>query len=171
MSWIPLNEQAPDERVQAVFEDIRTQLGEIPDIFRAYANDTPLLELMWAQYSKLMLIGHLSPQLKEGIALMVSADNRCDSGIVLHSAHLEKYGVDPKEVLRIRTNPDHAHYNPKDHALLEVARHAILAPHDHGERLIKLARERGATDAEILEALAVAGMVSGLNKASDLMGL
>ncbi|MFV8782064.1 carboxymuconolactone decarboxylase family protein [Microbulbifer sp. SA54] len=171
MSWIPLVEKAPDERVHAIFDDIRTQLGEIPDIFRAFANAPALLELIWAQYSNLMSLGHLSPQLKEGIALMVSADNRCDSGIAHHSAHLEKYGVDPREVLRIRTNPDHAHYNPRDHALLEVARHAILAPHDHGERLIKLAREQGASDGEILEALAVAGMVSGLNKASDLMGL
>lgn len=171
MSWIPLIEQPSDERVQAVFEDIHTQLGEVPDIFRIYANSHALLELMWHQYSNLMLIGHLSPQLKEGIALMVSADNHCDSGIVLHSAHLQKLGVDPKEVLRVRLNPDHAHYPPKEHALLEVARHASIAPHDHGERLIKRAREQGASDEEITEALAVTGLISGMNRAADMAGI
>lgn len=171
MSRIPLVEQPSDERVHAVFEDIRTQLGEIPDIFRAYANDPPLLELEWQQYSRLMLIGNLSPHLKEAIALMVSADNHCDSGISLHSGHLTRLGVDPKEVLRIRTDPDHAHFEPKDHALLEVARHTIISPHDHGEKLIELANREGAKDAEIVEAIAVAGLVTGLNRAADMLGL
>lgn len=171
MSRMALIEQPADERVRVTFEDIRTQLGEIPDIFRVYANNPPLLELIWHQYSNLMLIGNLSPQLKEGIALMVSADNHCDSGISLHSAHLIRLGVDPKEVLRIRTNPDHAHYEPKEHALLEVARHTIIAPHDHGEKQIKVARDSGASDTEIIEAMAVAGLITGLNKSADMLGL
>ncbi|WP_295799777.1 carboxymuconolactone decarboxylase family protein [uncultured Microbulbifer sp.] len=171
MSRISMVVQPADERVHAIFEDIRTQLGEIPDIFRVYANDPPLLELMWQQYSNLMLLGNLSPHLKEGIALMVSADNHCDSGIALHSSHLTRLGVDPKEVLRIRTDPDHAHFEPKDHALLEVARHTIISPHDHGEKQIKLARVDGANDAEILEAMAVAGLITGLNKVADMLGM
>ena len=171
MSRITLIEQPADERVHAVFDDIRTQLGGIPYLFRAYANNPPLLSLLWEQYSNLMLIGKLSRPLKEAIALMVSADNRNDYGISLHSENLRTLGAEPKEILRIRTDPDHAHFEPREHALLEVARHENAAPHDHGERLLKVAREAGASDAEILEAISVAGLITACNKATDFLDI
>lgn len=171
MSRVPLVTTTTDDRLQETFADIRTHLGEIPDIFRAYANDPPLLDLVWHQFGSLMSIGSLSPHLKEAIALMVSADNHCDTGIALHSAHLTRLGVDPHEVLRIRTDPDHAHFEPKEHALLEVARQAIIAPHDHGEKLIELARDNGASYGEILEAMTVAGMITGMNKVAEMLEL
>ncbi|WP_377564373.1 carboxymuconolactone decarboxylase family protein [Microbulbifer celer] len=171
MSRITLIENPADERVKAIFEDVRTQMGGIPYLFRAYANSPPLLEHFWEQYRNLMFIGRLSRPLKEAIALMVSADNHCDYGISLHSHALESLGVPAKEILRIRTDPDHAHFPPKEHVLLEVARHANIAPHDHGERLITEARKTEATDAEILEALAVSGMIAGTNRTADMLGL
>ena len=171
MSRIPLVETPSDEAVASVLGDIRTQLGFVPAVFRAYANNPVILAQLWNRYQHVMLTGNLSPQLKEGIALMVAADEHSDYGIRLHSGALQKLGVDPHEVLRIRTDPDHAHYNPKDHALLEVARHGNTAPYDHGDKFLNAARDAGAGDAEIVEALAVAGLAAEISHVSAILDL
>ncbi|WP_043317040.1 carboxymuconolactone decarboxylase family protein [Microbulbifer sp. HZ11] len=162
----------PNEaQVTAVFDDVRTQLGSVPNLFRAYANNPTILTQLWDRYQHVMLTGHLSPRLKEGIALMIASDEHSDYGISQHSTLLQKLGVDPHEVLRIRTDPDHAHYNEKEHALLEVARHGNSRPHDHGDKVVNTAREAGASDAEILEALAVGGLSAELSHAAALLGI
>lgn len=171
MSRIPLVDSPADERVAATFGEIERQLGSVPNLFRGYARHPALLALNWERYKALMLQGYLPRQLKEGIALVVSADNHCDYGIYHHSAALEELGVDPKEVLRIRTHPDHAHFLPQEHALLDLARHANFAPHDHGERLVNAARAEGASDEEIAEALGVMELVAGFNRFVDMLGI
>jgi len=171
MSHIPLIDAHAEERVAEVLSDIRITLGMVPAIFRAYANNPTVLATLWERYRHVMLTGNLSPKLKEGIALMVAADEQSDYGIALHSAALQKLGVDPKEVLRIRTDPDHAHYEPKDHALLEVARHANNNPYDHAGQVTDDARARGASDAEIIEALAAVGLASELSKTAAFLSI
>lgn len=162
----------PNEtQVTAVLDDVRTQLGSVPNLFRAYANNPTILAQLWERYQHVMLTGHLSPKLKEGIALMIASDEHSDYGISQHSALLQKLGVAPEEVLRIRTDPDHAHYDQKEHALLEVARHGNNSPHDHGDRVLEAAREAGASDAEILEALAVGGLAAELSHAAAFLDI
>ncbi|MBB5210783.1 carboxymuconolactone decarboxylase family protein [Microbulbifer hydrolyticus] len=171
MSHMPLVDTCAEERVSTVLEDIRIQLGMVPAIFRACANNPTLLKLLWDRYQYVMLTGSLSPKLKEGIALMVAADEHSDYGIALHSKALQKLGVDPKEVLRIRTDPDHAHYRPKEHALLEVARHANSSPYDHAGKFTDDARAAGASDSEILEAIAAAGLASEVSKTAAFLSV
>ncbi|MBN8432009.1 hypothetical protein JF535_14245 [Microbulbifer salipaludis] len=171
MSLLPLTDSHSDPRVTEVLDDIRTTLGMVPAIFRVNGGNPTILSVLWKRYQHVMLTGSLSPKLKEGIALMVAADEHSDYGIALHSTALQKLGVDPHEVLRIRTDPDHAHYEPKDHALLEVARHANKSPHDHAERFVEAARERGASDEEILEALAVAGLAAELSHTAAFLAV
>ncbi|WP_346839419.1 carboxymuconolactone decarboxylase family protein [Microbulbifer sp. SAOS-129_SWC] len=171
MSLIPLVESPAEDRVTVIFTEIEEELGAVPSLFRAHAQHPALLEANWQMYRAVMLSGCLSAQLKEGMALAISADNHCDYGIYHHSATLQGLGVDPKEVLRIRTDPEHVHYSAKEHALFDLARHANSAPSDHGERLVIAARKLGARDDEIIEALGVMELISGFNHFADLLGL
>jgi uncharacterized peroxidase-related enzyme len=157
--------------LQNIFAEIEQELGRVPSLFRAYARHPELLKLNWEKFRLLMLQGYLPRQLKEAIALAVSEDNHCDYGIHYHSAALESLGLDPHEVLLIRTDPNHAHQIPKDHALLALARQDNLAPYDHGETLIDNARTQGASDREIVEALGVVEMVAGFNHFADMLAL
>lgn len=171
MSRIALVDSPEEDRVLEIYSEIEDELGAVPSLFRAYAHDPRLLEASWQKFKALMLHGTLSAQLKEGIALVVSADNHCDYGVYHHSVTLQDLGVDPDEVLHIRADPKHVHYPPKEHALFALARHANLAPYDHGEHLIAKARELGAKDDEIVEALGVMEMVAGFNRFADALDL
>lgn len=171
MSHIHLVDSQSDPRVAEVLDDIRITLGMVPAIFRACANNPTILASLWNRYQHVMLTGNLSPKLKEGIALMVAADEHSDYGIALHSKALEQLGVDPHEVMRIRTDPDHAHYELKDHALLEVARHQNNNPYDHSGEVTDAARMAGASDEEIIEALAVAGLACEVSRTAAFLSL
>ncbi|AMX02924.1 carboxymuconolactone decarboxylase family protein [Microbulbifer thermotolerans] len=171
MSRIPLVEFPTEDRVEAVFAEIEDELGAIPSIFRAFAHQPDLLEASWHRFKAVMVHGVLSPQLKEGMGLVISADNHCNYGIYHHSSNLEDLGVDPAEVMRIRVDPKHVHYSEKEHVLFDLARKANLSPNDHGEHLISKAQKLGARDDEIIEALAVMELVVGFNRVADVLGL
>ncbi|WGL16551.1 carboxymuconolactone decarboxylase family protein [Microbulbifer bruguierae] len=171
MSRISLMDHEMEHGVSGVLDEVRAQLGFVPMLFRAYANNPTLLVELWERYQHTMLTGRLSRRLKEEIALMVAEDEHSDYGITLHSSALRQLGVDPHEILRVRTNPDHAHLEPREHALLEIARHGNLTPHDHGERYIDHARDAGAADADILEALAVASLASEISHVSTMLDI
>ncbi|MFC6635179.1 carboxymuconolactone decarboxylase family protein [Microbulbifer taiwanensis] len=171
MSHIPLVERPAEDRVEAVFADIEDELGGVPSLFLAFGHHPDMLETTWKGYKAVMIHGVLSPQLKEGIGLAISADNHCDYGIYHYSATLQELGVEVQEVMRIRTNPKHVHYSDKEHALFDLARRANKAPSDHGEHLIAEAQKLGARDDEIVEALAVMELVLGFNHFADVLGL
>ncbi|WP_323847274.1 hypothetical protein [Microbulbifer magnicolonia] len=171
MSRIPLVDTPAEDRALQLFAEIKDQLGAVPSLFRAYAQHVALLEANWHKFKALMIHGCLSPQLKEGMGLVISADNHCDYGIYHHSVTLQNLGVDPKEVMRIRVDPKHIHFSAKEQALFDLARHANSSPDDHGERLIAAARKLGARDDEIVEALGVSELVAGFNHTADILGL
>lgn len=171
MSLIPLMESPADKRVEAVFDEIEDELGAVPTLFRAHAHHPALLEANWQKFKALMIHGCLSAQLKEGIGLVISADNHCDYGIYHHSVSLENLGVAREEVMRVRSHPDHLRFSDKEQALFNLARHANIDPENHGERLIAAARKVGARDDEIVEALGVMEMVVGFNHFANVLGL
>ncbi|WP_105103788.1 carboxymuconolactone decarboxylase family protein [Microbulbifer pacificus] len=171
MSRISLTNGDMERRATDILGEVREQLGFVPTVFRAYANHPTLLAELWDRYQHTMLTGGLSRRLKEEIALMVAADEHSDYGITLHSNALRQLGMDPHEILRVRTDPDHAHLEAREHALLEIARHGNLSPHDHGERYIEHARDAGAADADILEALAVASLAAEISHVSAMLDL
>lgn len=171
MSHIPLVERPAEDRVEAVFAEIEDELDGVPSLFLVVGHHPALLEATWHAYKTVMVHGVLSPQLKEGIGLAISADNHCDYGIYHYSATLQELGVDTQEVMRIRTDPKHVHYSEKEHALFDLARRANKAPSDHGERWIAEAQKLGARDDEIVEALAVMELVLGFNHFAEVLGL
>ncbi|MDZ7653607.1 MAG: carboxymuconolactone decarboxylase family protein [Burkholderiaceae bacterium] len=74
-----LTDDEADPRARAVFDDIRRtrQSDHVNNIWRALANDPPLLETTWAQVKQVMAPGALDPLTKELIYIAISAVNNC----------------------------------------------------------------------------------------------
>lgn len=74
-----LTDDQAEPRARAVFDDIRRtrQSDHVNNIWRALANDPPLLESTWAQVKQVMAPGALDPLTKELIYIAVSAANNC----------------------------------------------------------------------------------------------
>ena len=162
----PLQE-APDERVRVVFDEIREREGYVPNLFRAYAHNPELLEQTWSRVKSLMYHGQLSPQLKNAIATLVSADNGCDYCVAHHKRMLKGLGVDHRELSTLMATAEPRFLEPMEAALLQMAREANRNPHGMSQDLIASAREAGASESAIMEAIGVMELFSSFNRMLD----
>lgn len=82
-----LTDDEADPRARAVFDDIRRtrQSDHVNNIWRALANDPPLLESTWSQVKQVMAPGALDPLTKELIYLAISAVNNCAYCVHTHT--------------------------------------------------------------------------------------
>jgi AhpD family alkylhydroperoxidase len=95
-------ESTNDPRVRAVFDDIRRtkSIDFVPNLWRALAVNPDLLENTWSHLKRVMhpeaaeCQSRLEPQVREMLALAVSATNNCSYCVNSHTTALLKLGVD-----------------------------------------------------------------------------
>ncbi len=80
---------------QAIFDDIRNVRGTdyINNVWRALANDPPLLAATWDRIKQVMAPGALDPLVKEMVYMAVSAANGCDYCIHSHTTAAKSKGM------------------------------------------------------------------------------
>jgi len=102
MATIPLiPEDSADEKVKAVYAEIKKQFGVVPNLFKAMGHNPDYLEATWAQFKVTMGPGQLTPREKEMIALAVSTTNNCEYCIYAHTASLKQMGLDDKAIVEL----------------------------------------------------------------------
>jgi AhpD family alkylhydroperoxidase len=91
-----VDENTPDPRVRAIFEDIKAtkKIDRVPNIWRALATNPEHLELCWTRLKAIMRPGKIDLLTKEIIAMAVSVTNGCQYCINSHTAAVKKLGLD-----------------------------------------------------------------------------
>jgi alkylhydroperoxidase/carboxymuconolactone decarboxylase family protein YurZ len=84
---------------------------------------------------------------------------------------LKEEGLTEEEIHRIEQDPGSAPLPRKEVALLLLARQANLSPRKAGLLFVGKARDCGATDAEIVEAMSVMELYSSWNKFIAMMNV
>ncbi len=98
----PVGENEATGKVAAIFDDIKKtkNIDFVPAFWRTIAINPTQLEVVWTNLKTLMhpeAVGRtarLDPQIREIIALAVSATNGCPYCINSHTAALRKLGLD-----------------------------------------------------------------------------
>lgn len=160
-----------DERVARVYDDILRTQGFVANLYKAFAHQPEVLEQNWAREKSLMHGGILSAKLKSSIVVVVSADNDCPYCVHHHRVALKEEGLTEEEIHRIEQDPGSAPLPRKEVALLLLARQANLSPRKAGLLFVGKARDCGATDAEIVEAMSVMELYSSWNKFIAMMNV
>ena len=90
-----VDENTPNPRVRAVFDDIKTtkNITRVPHFWRALAAHPEHLELCWSRAKAIMRPGKLDMKTKEIIALAVSITNSCRYCTNSHTAAVQKLGL------------------------------------------------------------------------------
>ena len=97
-----VDESAATGKVKAIFDDIRRikNLDFVPNFWRVLATSPNQLEIVWTRLKSLMhpeacgRTSRLTPEIREMIAVAVSATNGCAYCVNSHTAALKKLGVD-----------------------------------------------------------------------------
>lgn len=170
MSRVPaVAEACDDPNVRAVFEEIQSAFGRVPNLFRTYAVHPPLLRANWEKVKAVLMSGNLRREVKEAIALLVSKDNSCAYCVAAHTAVLRAVGMTEEQIVSMEEDFGKTDFNDKEKALIGLARAANLKPLKVSDEEFGAVRQTGATDAEIVEALGVMEVFTSFNKFLDVL--
>jgi len=80
-----LNPETTNGEKKEILSQIHEAFGTTPNMFKAIANSTPALKMMWSAFGALGS-GKLGAQLGEQIAIAVANFNRCEYCLAAHTA-------------------------------------------------------------------------------------
>ena len=95
---------AADPRVKSVFDDIRSTRNSdfVNNLWRALANQPPLLERTWSSVKEVMIApGTLDPLTKELIYIAVSTANGCSYCVHSHTAAARAKGLSGQQLAEL----------------------------------------------------------------------
>lgn len=126
------------EKNQAIFDNLESALGFVPNLYATYAHSENALKnylaLSNAETS-------LNAKQKEVVNLAVSQVNNCSYCLSAHTAIGKMNGFNDEQILELRAG--HASFDPKLNALAKLAKN--------------ITENRGATDASVVDAFFSAG--------------
>ena len=162
-SLAPTDTAADAER-EALLAEVESQLGRVPNLYRAMAEAPAALRGYLAMRGAL-LTGRLGARQRELIALLVAQENDCDYCIAAHTFRGERMGISAADLLAARRaeSPD-----VRTAAILRLARAVVRARGAVGDDAVAAAREQGVSDAEMAEVVAHVALNSLSNYFSRL---
>ncbi len=151
MSRIELqNPQSANGERKEIFSEINKAFGTTPNMFKAIANSTSALKMMWSAFGALGG-GKLGAKLGEQIAVAVADLNRCEYCLAAHTALGKGAGLTAETMSHAQNGKSS---DPKTQAALSFAvklvkERAHVSPDD-----ISALKKAGYSDEEIVEILA-----------------
>jgi uncharacterized peroxidase-related enzyme len=143
-----------DPKAQTLLAGVQKTLGTKPNLMRTMANAPAVLEA-YLGFSGSLARGHLSPKLREQIALTVGELNHCRYCLAAHAALGRMAGLGDEEIADSRrgVSPDR-----KTEAVLRFARQVVTERGWVSDDDVAAVRAGGATDAEIAEIIAAVAL-------------
>lgn len=148
----PASIEASPAASQPLLEGVRKQLGGVPNMFRVIASSPAALE-GYLGLGNALGRGKLDARTRARLALVVAEQNGCDYCLSAHTylgLHLAK--ISPEE---IALNRKGASGDAKANAAVSFAAKVARERGHVGEADIAAVRERGFTDAEVVEIIAL----------------
>jgi uncharacterized peroxidase-related enzyme len=174
VAWItPPDEASLPEEVRALFARQRERNGAVHNSALVAAHN-PAVLLAQSAFSGALFDpegGSLTPRERELIAVVVSAENRCEPCTVGHTAKLRQLTGDANWVDTLAINYRRARLNARDRALADFALRITRASAEIEEADLAQLRAVGLDDAAIVEAATVAAYFNFSNRLTSALGV
>ncbi|MFC1622796.1 carboxymuconolactone decarboxylase family protein [Patescibacteria group bacterium] len=170
MTKVKLQDQnVQDPEIKKVFDEIKAVSGgSVPAVFRAFGLKSHILQVNWEKMKRITAEGSLPYQLKESIALAVSAENGCHYCVKFHTKSLVGEGFSEEEIAQLSKAESK---DEKTDFVLKLCVKATRTPEQVSDDDFKTLREFGYSDEDILEILTVMEMYTGFNKILVILDL
>lgn len=173
LSWLTVPERhSLPEDVKSLFDKAEHKLGLIPNVFRVFSL-TPAHFLKWFSYYDYLLRtedAQLSRKEREMIALVVSAENRCEYCLASHSAYLRELTGDAALPDKLIHNYRRVSLNERERTLLDFAVRMTNDSATMSEDDLTPLRAQGLSDEAIFEVAQVAAMFNFTNRLANALG-
>jgi len=163
----------PEGGIASDFDATRRQAGYVPNVMLTLANTTGPFLSTRALHRSLMMDpdAPLSRAECELIALVVSAENRCDLCVIGHSSVLRELTGDPYNVGVMEVNFRRAKLGARERALADFALRMTRAPAEMEPACLEPMRQAGLSEQAILQAAHVAAYYNMSNRLVSALGI
>jgi len=167
----PTREELP-EGFRKYFDVCDEKLGMVPNVLKAYSQNTAQLDVFSKYYNEMMFgEGNLSPLEREMIAVAVSSQNHCFYCIVAHGAAVRDYSGDPALGEIIAINYRAAELSQRHRAMLDFAVKLTVSPDSIEEEDRQALRDAGFSDQDIWDIANVAGFYNMTNRVASAVDM
>lgn len=150
----------------AILENVKAQMGTVPNIFATMANSPAALEGFLA-FSGALQGGVLGAASAEQIALAVAGQNSCDYCASAHTLLAKGAGIDSEEAARnLRGKANDA----RTAAILAFVSVVVEQRGQLTQEQIEAVRQAGISDAELVEIVAHVGLNMFTNYFNHIAG-
>jgi uncharacterized peroxidase-related enzyme len=174
LSWLRLAKRAPvSPAMREIFEVTEAKLGYVRNQQRVFAHKPSIFAAL-AQLSAAVTQDKesaLTSLERELIALVVSAENRCEACVFGHAAALRGLTGDPEWVATIEVNYRRAKLTERERALADYAVKLTRAAAEVEPADLNLLRDAGVSETGILEAASVAAYFNLSNRLNSGLGI
>ena len=174
LSWLRFAEPARiTPAVREIFAATEAKLGYVRNQQRVFAHKPNILAAL-AQLSAAVTQdpeSTLSPRERELIALVVSAENRCEACVFGHAAALRGITGDAEWVATIEVNYRRAKLTERERALADYAIKLTRAAAEVEPADVNLLRDAGISEIGIIEAASVIAYFNLSNRLNSGLGL
>ena len=147
---LPLDPARADAATAKTLSAVKAKLGRVPNLFLTLAQAPAALDGYLA-LSGALGNGRLDAKQRELVALAVAQENDCGYCLAAHTAIGKMVGLDAVAITGARIGQA---ANPRDAAILALARRIVQQRGRLGAAEIDTARAQGLTDADIVEIVA-----------------
>lgn len=143
--------QNPSPEAQAQLDQVKANIGMVPNIFGTFANSPAVLDF-YLQGSGALKNTSISSQLRESIALTVAGANSCDYCASAHTKIGEGEGLSAEE---LKNNLHGTSDDAKTKAALEFSKILVNTQGNPTDADVQALKDAGYTEGEVLEITAV----------------
>ena len=166
-------EEMVDPRVEAVFDEIRAELGFgiVPNLFKSMASNPSFLEGQWRTFKGVVLEGDIPRTLKEMVGVAISQANNSEYALRVHLHGLSALGMSEEVLRTLVSDFDACPLPDREKAVIRFGLQAAMNPHSINEEAMQQLRDLGLDDGEIYEIITTATLFSGVNQYTDAISL
>jgi uncharacterized peroxidase-related enzyme len=117
----PVTEQQADPKVKPIFNNLKQNLGKVPNFFAILAHRPEILETFLPFYQAVTGPGKVEQRYKELAYLKTSMTNGCEYCSRAHSASAKKVGIKPEEIQALTFYQRSNLFDEKDKAVIQYA--------------------------------------------------
>lgn len=167
-----IDEENAEGKLKDVYEEIIKSRGKLSNIMKIHSlNPDAMIKHM--ELYKTIMFGksNLSREIKEMIAVVVSAANKCDYCINHHAEALNFYWKNKEKLNRFINNFRSVEIEPKVKLLLEYAYELTITPQNISLATIKSLHSSGWDDEDILLANLIISYFNFVNRIALGLGV
>ena len=166
---MPEETELPDD-IGALFEQMRTKPGFVPNVYRAYSLRPQQLRGFIALYDSIMMdASGLTKAEREMIAVAVSAQNHCFYCLTAHGAVLRVRSKDAVQADTIAANYRAADLTPRQRAMLDFAVKITVASDTCEDADIDNLRSHGFNDEDVMDIIQTAAFFNYSNRVASAL--